>query len=538
MIGALPPASEILASMAWQVVIPAAVAGLASGALTALVRRIAPRLYLVDTPDKRRKVHRRAIPLGGGVAVFVASAAVLAAFWYLPSPLQSLLQERPPHLGFLLAGALVIVIVGTLDDLVELRGRQKLVGQILAAMIVTAGGLVIERIVLFGWELELGPLAVPLTLFWLLGAINAVNLLDGIDGLASVLGIILSGATAVLAALSGHPSVAIIAVVFAGSLLGFLRFNFPPASIFLGDAGSMLIGLMVGALAIHGSFKGPGTVLLAAPLAVWTIPVFDSAAAILRRKLSGRSIYTTDRGHLHHRLLDHLGSSRKVLAFVAVCCLATVLAALVAVFYQSDLIALLTCAALVAICIATGVFGRVEFSMLIRCCYALGLSLMQPIGRNQGKTREATVRLQGTRNWELLWEALTGSAEKYRLTEIQFHVNMPAARESYHASWQRAVGTDAERCWAVELPLLADGHPAGRIRLVGEVHGGVACESVTPLLDLLEFVEAEARLLTQAASPTPPTADPHVLASTALIPDGPQAALRSGNGHAERIPDR
>jgi UDP-GlcNAc:undecaprenyl-phosphate GlcNAc-1-phosphate transferase len=301
----------------------------------------------------------------------------------------------------------------------------------------------------------------------------------------------------------------------------------------------MLIGLMVGALAIHGSFKGPGTVLLAAPLAVWTIPVFDSAAAILRRKLSGRSIYTTDHGHLHHRLLDRLGSSRKVLAFVAVCCLATVLAALVAVFYQNDLVALLTCATIIAICIATGVFGRVEFTMLIQRCYALGLSLLRPIGRNQARTREVTVRLQGTRRWELLWEALTGSAEKYRLTEIQFHVNMPAARESYHASWERVHPTDAERCWTVELPLIADGHPAGRIRLAGEVQGAGGWECVAPLWDLLEFMEAEVRLLAEGASPTfQATVKPRILVSASSLPGAPRAGLGSGNGDGEPAADR
>ena len=148
---------------------------------------------------------------------------------------------------------------------------------------------------------------------------NSVNLLDGIDGLATMLGIILIATFAALAAAAGRMEVAWIAMVFAGSLCGFIRFNLPPASIFLGDSGSMLIGLVVGTLAIQGTLKGPGTVLLAAPLAVWTIPILDSAAAILRRKLTGRSIYATDRGHLHHRLLERLGSNSRVLVAVAVC---------------------------------------------------------------------------------------------------------------------------------------------------------------------------------------------------------------------------
>jgi len=196
-----------------------------------------------------------------------------------------------------------------------------------------------------------------------LGAINAINLLDGIDGLAATLGFIMACTIAVMAMIVHAYPVAVVALVFASSLLGFLCFNFPPATIFLGDAGSMLIGLVVGSLAIRGALKGPGTVLLAAPLAVLAIPIFDSLAAILRRKLTGRSIYVTDRGHLHHRLLDLMGSNRKVLLAAAIFCLLTSLGTLLSVSLANDLIALLACSALVIILIATGVFGRAEIAL-------------------------------------------------------------------------------------------------------------------------------------------------------------------------------
>ena len=179
-----------------------------------------------------------------------------------------------------------------------------------------------------------------------------------------MLGIILSCTIAAMSVVTGNHGVAIIAMVFAGSLLGFMRFNFPPASIFLGDTGSMLIGLVVGALAIRGSLKGAGTVLLAAPLAVWTIPIFDSVAAVLRRKLTGQSIYATDRGHLHHRLLNLLGSNRKVLGWVAFCCAVISFATLVGLVLKDDRIMFLTCFAVVAIFIVTGVFGRVELLLV------------------------------------------------------------------------------------------------------------------------------------------------------------------------------
>jgi UDP-GlcNAc:undecaprenyl-phosphate GlcNAc-1-phosphate transferase len=446
----------------------------ASGVLTALVCRLAPRVGLTDSPDGHRKIHRGPTPLGGGLAVFVATAAVLSLLLVVPGPLRASLRENWPGLASLLLAGAVVVAVGLIDDLLGagakpsrragtagagasgtapapkgLRGRQKLLGQVLAAAIVLAGGLLIERIRILDWQITLGPLAVPFTLFWLLGAINALNLLDGIDGLAATLGLILTSTVAVMAVLIGRPQVALTALVFAGALLGFLRFNFPPARVFLGDAGSMLIGLVVGTLAIQGSLKGPGTVLLAAPLAVWTIPIFDSTAAILRRKLTGRSVYATDRCHLHHRLLDRLGSTaseardsrrsatiqRKVLGLVAVASTATSAGALVSIFSNHDLIALVTCAGVVVIFVVTDVFGRAECVLLASRLRRIGLSFLAQARSRQAEASETTCRLQGSRQWERPWRALTEAAEKLRLRRIRLDVNHPAAQEAYHATW-------------------------------------------------------------------------------------------------------
>ena len=146
--------------------------------------------------------------------------------------------------------------------------------------------MVIQRLQLFGWTLELGPLSAPLTLLWLLAAVNAVNLLDGVNGLATMVGMVDCVAIALLSAVVGHEAHAVLAAAFAGSLLGFLKYNFPHAKLFLGDAGAMLIGLFVGILSIESSFKGPGTLLLAVPLCLMTVPLFDSTAAMMRLKLS------------------------------------------------------------------------------------------------------------------------------------------------------------------------------------------------------------------------------------------------------------
>ncbi len=460
-----------------------------SFALTLAMRRIAPRIGLVDRPDGFRKLHQRATPLGGGVAVFLASTGLVAAIRILPTPLRAELREDTPNLWPLFAAAFVVVFLGTWDDLVGLRGRQKLFGQLVAASILVAGGLWIDRVQLFGVQVELGLLGLALALFWLLGAINAVNLLDGLDGLATVLGIILSAATALIAAVCGHLGIAIIAVAFAGSLAGFLWWNLPPASIFLGDAGSMLIGLTVCTLAIAGSFKGPGTVLLAAPLAVWTIPVFDSAVAILRRRLTGRSVYTTDRGHLHHRLLDRFGSSPRVLVLVALVCLVTSAGALLSVFYGNDLVATLTSCGVVIIFIVTGVFARAECLLLLGSLRSASLWLVQPMTGNGSNGRQSRVRLQGSRRWEIPWETLVASAEKLHLSEIRFDVNMPAMREGFHASWKRHQCDRSEGTWSLGTPLASNGKLIGRLSIVGEANAAPLGDRLDQVVEMLNSVE-------------------------------------------------
>ncbi len=464
-----------------------------SAVFTALLCRVAPRIGLMDHPDGRRKMHDRSVPLGGGVAIFAATVLVVTVALAIPGRVQTVLSNHAYSLVILLAAATIIVLVGLADDRFHLRGRQKLLGQAVAAGILVLGGFVIERVGVFGWQIDLGLLAVPMTLFWFLGAINALNLLDGIDGLATMIGLILVAAISAMAGLLGKADIAIIGLAFAGSLLGFMRYNFPPARIFLGDTGSMLIGLVVGVLAMLGSLKGPGTVLLAAPLAVLAIPILDSTAAVLRRKLTGRSVYSTDRGHLHHRLLDLLGSNRKVLAWVAGCCAITSLAALGSVFWKNDLISLISCAGVVAVLLITGVFGRAEALLLASRLSKIGRSMVRPLGRSDGHIWQSAVRLQGSRQWELLWQMLTESADKLHLNDISLDVNLPAMREGYHASWKRSGYHDLELCWRMELPLAIDSQRVGRLLIAGQRNGEPIHNVLDQLLEMIGPFEEKLR---------------------------------------------
>ncbi len=478
-----------------------------SASFTRFVRKAAPYVGLVDRPDRRRKLHAKEMPLGGGAAIFTSTVVVILALLVVPNPWQASFRQMAVDLAPLLAASAVIVIVGLADDRYGLRGRHKVLGQCAAAGTLMLGGFLIRSIGIFGWHVELGLLTIPFTLFWLLGAINSLNLLDGIDGLVTTVGLILVSAIAGIAALTGHIEIALGAVVFAGSLLGFLLFNLPPASIFLGDAGSMLIGLVIGVLSIEGSLKGPGTALLAAPLVIWTIPVFDSAAAVLRRKLTGRTLYAPDRGHIHHRLLNRLGSNRSVLGLIGMTCVLTSVAAIISVFLKSDVVALVTGVAVVAVFVLTGLFGRVELSLLIGHCRRFARGYLLRGDTVQEELCEEVLHLQGSRDWGLLWNVLAEAKQQPQLTEIRLYIHWPAAHEEFHAMWRKPPGVDTDRRWRMEIPLaVARQSLVGTLTVFGEVEEPPMRSALEPALALANDLECRLKDFVADVSPSEPEA--------------------------------
>ena len=471
--------------------IAVAAAGFAAFCLTALARQIAPRVGLLCYPDGNRKLHQRPTPLGGGLAIFMAAAAILGALLVVPNPWYfDLWAVRRQLLGLFLAGT-TIVLLGLYDDRFGMRGRQKMAGQIVAAAILMSSGYLVQRVELFGVNVELGLLSIPFTCFWLVGSMNAVNLLDGIDGLATTIGIIVIGTLAVISVATGNVAVIIIALIVAGSLLGFMCFNFPPASVFLGDAGSMLIGLLIAALAIQGSMKGAGTVLLGASLAVCTIPVVDCSAAIVRRKLTGRSIFSTDRGHLHHCLLNRLGSNRKVLAFMSICCGVTSVAALLSVHFRSDLVAVLVSIGIGVVFVASGLFGRAEAQLLLQLARRLAGSLLR---RKTGYTQKL-IQLQGSHEWTTLWTAITTEADRLSVRKISLNLNLPMVHEGCAAVWEKEGPGDPEEYWYLDVPLTIAAQTVGRLSILGDRNGGSFSQDVEPILHLIGPLEIRLRAI-------------------------------------------
>jgi UDP-GlcNAc:undecaprenyl-phosphate GlcNAc-1-phosphate transferase len=477
--------------------------------LTPLARHLAAHWGLLDRPDGRRKVHARATPVVGGPALYLACAgALFAALAGSPQVREFLLPHAHALLGLLLA-AVVICAVGIADDQGRLHGRHKLAGQVLAILILVAFGVSVNRIHLFGWDIELGLLAVPFTVLWLLGAINALNLLDGVDGLLNSVGLIVCVALAVLGLLQDQPGAACVATALAGALLGFLRYNFPPASVFLGDSGSMLIGLVIGTLAIQGGLKGPATVALAAPTALLTIPFLDTVAAIVRRKFTGRSIYTTDRGHLHHCLERRGFSSRGILLCVSLFCLLTVCGALATQALRSEVFAVASALAVIAILVVSGLFGQAE-CVLVREQFRAAVRDYLNV-RSTGRGRQIEVRFQGSGDWKGLWDALVHCARGLDLKTVRLNVNAPALGEGYHAQWGDARDdTEEATLWRAEIPLSHCGHTLGRLEISGPREGQAMWLKIAAVAEVLIAYEV--------LSPAPAPAGPVLLAARALPP--------------------
>jgi UDP-GlcNAc:undecaprenyl-phosphate GlcNAc-1-phosphate transferase len=464
--------------------------------LTPLVRAAATSFGLVDAPDGRRKVHARPIPVAGGVAVLLSTGTVLAVTLAIAGPWQTTLGDRWLIFAGLAAAASVIGLVGVIDDFRGLRGRHKVAGQLVAIGIVMACGVRVDHISLFDTPIELGWIAYPLTAFWLLGAINSLNLIDGMDGLLGSVGSIICASIAVMAFLNAQYPAAIIAIAMAGALVGFLCYNFPPASIFLGDCGSMLIGLVVGVLAIDASLKGPATVALAGP-ALLVIPIFDSSAAILRRWLTGRSIFTTDRGHLHHCLQGRGLSNRNVLLLIGGLSLLASIGALASVALKTQLYAILSIAVVVGVFVITGLFGYAEFLLLKERLMAVLFAVRH--GHKGGHVHQLEVRLQGSADWNDLWKNVTACAEELRLKAVCLDVNAPAIMEDYHARWGKVVeNTENPAIWRLQFPLQAHGQVVGRLEITGQRHGMPVAEKLASIAKLVADVELAVAGLTRS----------------------------------------
>lgn len=271
---------------------------------TPLVKKLAHKVNAIDVPRDERRIHKKPIPRMGGLAIYIA---------FIIGMFLNIKNFSMNDWGIVL-GATVIVIGGVIDDIKDLKPKYKLLFQIIASITLILFGIKVNLITnIFGSGkdfINVGVLGIPITIIWVIGITNAFNLIDGLDGLAAGVGFISSVTLFIVAFINGRENAAFLTVILAGSILGFLPFNFNPASIFMGDTGSQLLGFILAAISIDGAIKSATALVIAVPLLALGLPIYDTLFAMIRRKLNGKPIMQADKGHLHHRLLG-LGLSQR-----------------------------------------------------------------------------------------------------------------------------------------------------------------------------------------------------------------------------------
>lgn len=297
---------------------------------TPFVKKLAKKIGAIDIPKDKRRMHTDSVPLIGGLAIFLGFLVSTALF-----------AEIDIKIIAILSGALIMVMLGVFDDKYALGAKFKLMIQIIAAAIPVIAGVRIERIILpflKSGGIEFGWLAYPITILWIVALTNAVNLIDGLDGLAAGVSAIASFSMFLIALMQGNYVIAVMSAALVGACCGFLPYNFSPASIFMGDTGSTFLGFVMASLSVLGLFKIHAIISFAVPFIAFGIPIFDTSFAIFRRIKEHRPIMSPDRGHLHHRLVD-MGFSHKqaVLIIYAIC---IVLGAVAVLSFKSKLLAI------------------------------------------------------------------------------------------------------------------------------------------------------------------------------------------------------
>jgi len=365
--------------------------------LTPLVRNEARRRGWLDCPDGHRKLHRLPVPRLGGVAVFGGfGLGALLVQWLDPAG-----GADGRGLLHLMIASLLVLVVGVVDDVRGTRPATKLVVQTAAAAYLFFNGYGIESLSnpIDGAPFPLGVLALPLTLLWFVGVSNAFNLIDGLDGLASGVGLFATTTLFVAALLNRHWETALLAAALAGALLGFLRYNTSPASIFLGDSGALFVGFALAGLAVRGHMKSSTAIAVTAPLLALALPLLDAGIVMVRRLLSGQRLFEARVDHIHHRLVrGGLAPNQVVILLYAV-----------AAFFGA--------ASLLTVSSRSQVIGLVVIAMSVAAW--LGLAQLRAPAAGSGSPGPESEAFRQATDLASLWGELIARAAEYGFVRVE-----------------------------------------------------------------------------------------------------------------------
>lgn len=432
----------------WGLLLVFGVAVVLSLLLTPLVRDLALRRGFVDRPDGGRKIHPVAVPRLGGVAVYLAF--VLSFGFFLVTTGWGTNVVLAEAYAPLVVGCTAVLLVGLADDLVGVSPWTKVLVQVAGGLYLFYNGYQVRLLSNpFGEQLALGALSLPVTVLWVVGMSNAFNLIDGLDGLAAGVGLFSTSTVLVAALLNGRWEVALLAVALAGALFGFLRYNFNPASIFLGDSGSLLVGFALAAFAIRGSMKSSTAIAVAAPLLALALPILDTTIAMVRRLLTGKRLFEADAEHIHHRLLRRgMTPLRVVLVLYAVAGVFGALS-LLTMTGQSQIIGLVVIVFSVVTWSGVRALGYPEFADIgDRLRRSLGFERIPPAG----PLEELRSLLREAPDIAAFWGVLTRCAPGLGVRSLELQL----ARETRpFLRWKAEDPVSPEALWSSSVPLVA-----------------------------------------------------------------------------------
>ncbi len=425
--------------------------------LTPALRGAALRFGWMDEPD-HRKVHETPIPRIGGVAIAIAFFVPVLALTFLDNKISAAYLDDQAKLIGLGVGALVTVLLGLFDDLRSLSALQKLPVQIAVAGLAWAAGFQIAAIGNpFGAPIELGWLGLPLTLLWIVGIMNAINLVDGLDGLAGGVALFALATLFVIGVVKGNPILSLTTVALAGALMGFLRHNFNPATIFMGDSGSLFLGYVIAVTSIWSSAKSSTVVSLAIPIVILGLPILDTSMSMFRRMIRGKSPFSADREHIHHKLLDMGLSQRQAVLTLYGGSVLLAGAGLVLMFANAAVSAAVLGGVIVAAIVASKALGYLSFSNMSRSVqYGLLRRHRLESTVNELARAEAAIR-QCSSLEEVLDEVMTVAEQSdLRVARCEISVDYADTRQVVRRTWPEGgqISAEAHRfdlSWQLEI---------------------------------------------------------------------------------------
>lgn len=436
--------------------------------LTPIFRDIFRSYGIVDQPDRRRKVHAHPIPRVGGIPIFIAYGLALYPYPHTPSALADYL----PLIRKLAPAATMIFAIGLIDDLVGLKPWQKLLGQLAAASLAYWAGV---RVLAIGGVAGGMWLTLPLTLFWLIACTNAFNLVDGLDGLAAGVGLVATLTLLAAALIHGNPALASASVPLVGALLGFLCYNFNPATVFLGDSGALLIGFLLGCFGAVWTQKSDALISLTVPLLALSIPLIDVSLAILRRFLRNQPIFTADRGHIHHRLIDKgLTPRRAVLVLYLLCAMAAAFALLLTMPHAGRYVGFVMLAVCAVVWFGVKQLRYAEFGLASRLLF--GGEMQRTLG-GQLRLERLAEELSEAASEDECWRLVSAAAKDFGFESIRLRLR-GSLREAGDLS---GLSADLHPCWSVRVPV----GRADAFELTRRFDSGVLPMMVAPFLDTL-----------------------------------------------------